>query len=137
MTALQATDGGGQAATPSALTRATQVALLLNAALHGIASLGFVVGYVPHAAGHPIMGRRAAAAGFAASFMLVFVARRLRRDAALLALPIAFVFCNLADSIYEFLVSGDPSDLGPAVFEAVFLSIYVFRAATHLRARNL
>jgi peptidoglycan/LPS O-acetylase OafA/YrhL len=109
---------------PSILLRVTRVALVLNAAAHSVGSAGFAFGFAPHAAEQAIMGRRAGAAGFAAAFMLIFVARRLRRDTSLIALPIAFVLCQLATSAYEVLLRGNLNDLPPMVVESIFLSIY-------------
>src|SRR5215831_6384257 len=77
-------------------TRVTQVALFVNAALHGAASAGMALGLGPHAADQPNMARRAAAAGLAGAFMLAVVALRLRRDPYLVLVPLVFVACNLA-----------------------------------------
>lgn len=110
---------------PDALTRVTRVALVLNAVLHGAASVGMALGLDPHAAGQPNMAHRAAAAGVAAAFMLAFVGRRLERDPSLILLAATFVACNLVDSVYEFLAGGDALNLAPAVPEAIFLSLYL------------
>ena len=122
--ATQATEAHDPLPAPSILLRVTRVALVLNAAAHSIGSAGFAFGFGPHAAEQAIMGRRAGAAGFAAAFMMLFVARRLRRDASLIALPMAFVTCQLATSAYEVLLSGNMNDLAPMVVESIFLSIY-------------
>jgi hypothetical protein len=114
----------------------TQIGLVLNAVLHGIASGGMALGIGPHTAEQPNMAHRAAAAGLAAAFMLVVVARRLPRDPSLAALAAAFVFCNLAASVYELLSSGDRSTLVPAVFETIFLSLYLLFMTRRLRARR-
>jgi hypothetical protein len=112
---------GGQMAK---LVRGTQVALILNAVLHGLGSAGFALGFGPHAAGEAHMGRRAASAGLAAIVMFVVVARRLARDAGLIVIPLAFVLSQLATSIFELVRSGDPKDLAPVPFEAAFAVIY-------------
>ena len=109
--------------------RVAQVALLLNAAAHGAASVGMALGLDPHAALEPVMARRAAAAGFAAVVMLGFVARRLRSQPSLIVLPMAFVVCNLAASLIALLGHGDRASLAPALFEATFLAIYAVFAA--------
>lgn len=124
------TPAADPAATPNKLTRITQVALVLNAVLHGIASVGMAFGIGPHAAEQPNLGRRAAAAGIAAIVMFIAVARRLRRDPALIALPLAFVLCNLTATVFEFVANRDPSDLAPAIPEATFLLIYSLFAFT-------
>ena len=80
------------------------------------------------------MGHRAAAAGFAASFMLAFVAKRLIHDPGLIALAVTFVFCNLVNSLFEFATTADPSHLAPATFEAIFLTIYAVFIAVNYRA---
>ena len=116
--------------------RVTRVALVLNALAHGSASLGFAFGFVPHALDGPIMAHRAAAAGFAAVFMLIFVASRLRRDPSSIVLALAFVFCNFADSGYELSVSHDPNNLPPLIAESTFLAIYAVFLASVLRARR-
>jgi len=118
------------------LTRVTQIALVLNAVLHGTASIGMALGLGPHAAEEPHMGRRAAAAGLAGAFMLAFVGKRLRHDARLIVMPLVFVLCNLADTVYEFLSSRDPNNLAPAVPETIFVVVYSLFAAAFLRARR-
>jgi hypothetical protein len=50
------------AKTSSVVTRVTQVALLLNALLHGIASVGMAVGFGPHAASAFAISQRRASA---------------------------------------------------------------------------
>jgi hypothetical protein len=122
-------------AAPSIFTRVTQAALLVNAVIDTVAGVGFIVGFAPHATDAPALARRVASCFFGGAFMLVFVAIRLWRDALLIALPIAYVFAHLADSVYELARSGSANDLGPVIFEAIFLSLYSVYAATHLRAR--
>jgi len=56
--------------------------------------------------------------------MMAFVAKRLPRDPSLIALPIAFVLCQLATSAYEVLLRGSPNDLPPLIVESIFLSLY-------------
>jgi hypothetical protein len=102
-----------------------------------VATTGFIAGFVPHAAEEPIMARRAAAGEFAGVFIFVFVARSVRRNPSLIALPVAFVLFQVADSVYELLRSGNTNDLPPLVVEAIFLSIYAVYAATQLRARRV
>lgn len=114
----------GQPAATSKFTRVTRVALVVNAVAHGSGTIGMAIGLGPHAAEQPNMGRRAAAAGVAGVFMMGYVAKRLPESASLIALPIVFVLCNLIDSIYEFVASGDPHHLAPAVVEGTFLAIY-------------
>jgi hypothetical protein len=46
-------------------------------------------------------------------------------------LAAAFVLCNLADSVYEFVASRDASNLAPAVPEAIFLALYSVFIAVH------
>jgi hypothetical protein len=46
--------------------------------------------------GRALAKRRAGLTHLAGAFLMLFVAGRLRRDGALIALPIAFVLCNLA-----------------------------------------
>ena len=102
------------------LGRVTRVALWINAVLHTVGCIGFLVG--PETSG--AMARRTAGAGLAAAFMMVFVAQRLSRDARLIALPIAFVLGNLAVSVYDFALLHDTRALAPAFFETVFLVLY-------------
>ncbi len=128
-------EAGAQAA-PSKLARVTQIALWVNAVAHFTGTVGMAFGLGPHAAEQSIMARRAAAAGVAALVMFVFVSSRLRRDPALVALPWAFVFCNFADTLFEFSLSHDPQALAPAAPEATFLVIYSVFAANILRARR-
>jgi hypothetical protein len=126
MTSASVEPGRRPAASP--LTRVAQVALVLNAALATIAGAGFLAGELPHSAEEPTLARRAGLTHFAGAFIMLFVARRVRRDAALIVLPVAFVLCNLADSVYERLVLGDPSYLAPMIVEAALLSIYALFA---------
>lgn len=112
------------------------MALELNAVLHGIASVGMAIGLGPHAADQPNLGRRAAAAGIAAAVMFVGVARRLRRDSALIVMPLAFVLCNLSATVYEFATSHDPSSLAPAIPETTFLVLYTLFAFSQYRVRR-
>jgi hypothetical protein len=133
MTTPKPTPEGISMSAPRTLTRVTQLALFLNAVLHGAASVGMALGLGPHAAAEPHMGRRAAAAGVAGAFMLGFVGKRLRREPRLIVMPLVFVLCNLADTVYEFLSSRDPSNLAPALPETTFLLVYSFFAAALLR----
>lgn len=132
----QATHGPGPLLAPSGVARVTQIALLLNAAMATIAAVVFVLGAAPHAAEEPTLARIVAAGHVSGAFMLVFVALRVRRDASLIALPIAFVFCNLVAHVHELLVRRDTTDLPPLVVETLFLSIYSVCVAAHLRARR-
>ena len=68
--------------------------------------------------------------------MFVAVARRLRRDRALIAVPLAFVFCNLTATVYDFATSHDPGSLAPAIPETIFLVIYSLFALSQRRARG-
>jgi hypothetical protein len=119
----------------STQTRITEIALFLNAVLHGIASVGMAIGVGPHAAGEPHMGHRAGAAGLAGSFMLGFVGTRLRRQPALIVMPLVFVLGNFTTTAYEFLTSHDPGELPPAIPEGTFLLLYALFAVRLLRAR--
>lgn len=92
-------------------------------------------GLAPHTADQASMARRAAAAGFAAAVMFVFVSKRLRRDPALIALPFAFVLCNFAATIYDYLLSREPNALAPLVPEATFFVIYLAFGVSYLRSR--
>jgi len=114
------------------MMRLAQVALLLNAAMAAIAGIGFVAGFAPHAAEHAVLARRVAAGELAGAFIFAFTATRLRKDARLIALPMAFVFFNLVVSIYEFAVRRTTGDLAPAV-EGIFFSIYAAFFAANLR----
>jgi hypothetical protein len=116
--------------------RFTRVALYINALLHGTANIGMALGLGPHAAEEPNMGRRAAAAGIAAAFMLVFVATRLGRDPFLILMPLVFVFCELSATLYDLASSRDASNLAPAVPEATFLILYALFTRALLRARS-
>ncbi len=120
-------------ANSSKLGRITKIALVVNAIAHGTGMVGMVTGLAPLAAGEPFMARRAAAAGLAGIVMMLFVSRNLVRDARLIALPIAFVFCNLVVSVIDLVITRDPQNLPPAVFELVFLAIYSAYALTVTR----
>jgi hypothetical protein len=122
--------------TPHKLTRVAQIALLANALAHGIAIVGMAAGFLPHAADEPFMARRAAAAGLAGIIMMVMVSRRLTRDAGLIAFPIAFTLFNLAATAVDFVATGDPENIPPAVFETTFFSIYCAYAFVELRAKK-
>ena len=123
---------------PNAGTRVTQVALFLNAALHGTASVGMALGLGPHAADQPNMARRAAAAGVAGAFMLAVVARRLRRDPYLILMALVFVACNLAATVWEYVATHSPNNLAlaPAIPESTFLIVYSAFVASRLRKRS-
>jgi hypothetical protein len=110
--------------------------MFLNAAMATIAGTGFALGLVPHAAEHPLLARRVAAGELAGACVFAFVARRLHREPSLVALSIAFVFLNLVDSLYEFAVSRNPSDLPPAFVEGIFFMIYCVFYWTELRPRR-
>jgi hypothetical protein len=127
-------EGRSTMSPPGKLTRVTQIALVLNALAHGTATLGMATGLLPHSADEPFMARRAAAAGLVGVIMMVLVSRRLTRDATLIVLPIAFTFFNLAATAMDFVATGDPETLPPAVFEATFFAIYCAYALTELRA---
>jgi hypothetical protein len=116
--------------TPDRLTRATQIALIVNAVLHSAGMVGFFIGLDPHAAP---LARRAAAAGLAGAVAMIVVAKRLRESSWLIALPLAFVFCNLVVTIIDFVSTGDPKMLGPAGPETLFLVLYAWFSATRVR----
>jgi hypothetical protein len=105
------------------LTRVTRIALFVNAVLHLTGVVGFLSGQ-GHAFGEPFMARRAAAAGVAGSFMLAWAGRRVAADRSVIYLAIVFVACQLIVSLADLWVGRDPHDLGPAVFEAGFLTLY-------------
>jgi hypothetical protein len=122
-------------AAPDRLTRATQIALIVNAVLHSTGMVGFFIGLDPHAAP---LARRAAAAGVAGVMAMIVVAKRLREGGWLIALPLAFVFSNLVATIVDFVSSDDPKVLAPAGPEAFFLVLYAWFAATRIRSgRNV
>jgi hypothetical protein len=129
------TSPGSELAAPGVFPRVTQVALILNAIAHGTACVGWVLGFGPHSADETILGRRAAAAGFAAIVMFALVARRLRRDPSLILLPLAFVFFNLSDTVAEFVIRHDKADLPPVIPESLFLVIYSIFALRFARPR--
>jgi hypothetical protein len=121
---------------PGLQTRLTQAALFLNAALHGIASVGMAAGLGPHTADEPHMGRRAGAAGIAGAFMLAFVGKRLRREPLLIVMPLVFVACNLATTLYEVVTTRDPSALPPLLPEATFFVVYALFVGALARRRG-
>jgi hypothetical protein len=120
----------GSAVTTDRLTRATQIALVVNAVLHSTGMVGFFIGLDPHAAP---MARRAAAAGFAGVVAMIVVARRLRESGSLIVLPIAFVSGNLAVTIVDFASSGDARALAPLAPEAIFLALYTVFAVRRVQ----
>lgn len=120
---------------PSLITRVTQVALVIHAVIAMIPTVGWVAGFLPHASEHPLLARRAAAGHLAAVVMFLFVARRLRRDAALIVLPLAFVACNFLASAYEVSQRGS-QEAGPLVPETIFLAVDAVFTATWLRGRR-
>jgi hypothetical protein len=111
------------------IQRTTKIALIANGVAHGLGTVGFAFGIDPHAANEPVMARRAAAAGVAAVVMFLFVSRRVLQEPRMIVMPIAFVVCNLLDSLLELVRTGDVSFAGPLVFETIFLVIYVTFAA--------
>jgi hypothetical protein len=117
-------------ATTDRLTRATQIALIVNVVLHSIGMVGFFIGLEPHAAP---LARRAAAAGVAGVVAMIVVARRLRESSSLIALPLAFVFSNLLATLVDFVSSGDAKALAPAAPETFFLALYTWFAAVRVR----
>jgi hypothetical protein len=116
-------------------THVARVAMIVNAILHGIGSVGMAVGSASHTAGEAALGRRGAAAGLAAAVMFVGVSRRLHRDPALIALPLAFVFGNLVSTVVDLLLRHDPGLLAPLVPETTFFVIYSVCAVTSVRSR--
>jgi hypothetical protein len=109
---------------PSAFTKVTRIALVLNGLAHGAASVAFLLGLSPLAAEQPIMGRRAGSAGLAAVVMFLFVAKCLPRHSLLIVLPAAFVVSQLTTSSYELFARGDQRVVPPLVVEAAFAAIY-------------
>ena len=118
------------AGTADRLTRATQIALVVNAEQHSTGMVGFFIGLDSHAAP---LARRAAAAGFAGVVAMIVVARRLRDSGSLIALPLAFVFSNFVATICDFASSDDPKALAPAGPELLFLVLYAVFAAMRVR----
>ncbi|HUS65341.1 MAG TPA: hypothetical protein VMZ28_12390 [Kofleriaceae bacterium] len=116
--------------------RVQQAALLLNGATAAIVGTGFIVGYIPHATAQPIMARKAAACFYAAAVLLTFVAANVRRYPLLMVPALAFVSCNLADSVYEWAVLGDKEYLPPTVIEAVLLAVYLATIYSSRRGRR-
>jgi hypothetical protein len=112
------------------LTRATQIALVVNAVLHSTGMVGFFLGLDPHAAP---LARRAAAAGFAGVVAMIVVAKRLRASGSLIVVPLAFVFANLAATVIDYVSSGDPKTLAPVGPESFFLVLYALFAAKRIR----
>jgi hypothetical protein len=118
------------------LLRVTRIALVFNAVMASLATVGFIAGYAPYAAEHAILARRVAAGELAGVVIFILVAFRLHRDSFLIAFPLAFVFLQLTDSVYEFIVRRNPNDLPPMVIEGLFFSIYALYATSRLRARS-
>jgi hypothetical protein len=112
------------------LTRTTQIALVVNAVLHSSGMVGFFIGMDPHAAP---LARRAAAAGFGGVVAMIVVAKQLRDNGSLIALPLAFVFANLVATIFDFGSSSDPKALAPAGPETLFLVLYSVFATARVR----
>ena len=118
---------------PSRITRVAQIAMIVNAVLHAIGTVGMGMG--PHAPERAIFGRLVAAA-VAAAVMFVFAAKRLARDPAIVALPLSFVLCNLAATLGDFATSHDTRALSPLLPEATFLAIYSAFAVLRVRKQT-
>ena len=118
------------------MRRVAEIALLINAALETVAGTAFLLGRDPLARESPLLASLVAACFYAGVFMMVFVSKRLRRDAALIWLPLVYVVTHLTDSVYRFAVTGNAMHLGPAFFEASFLAIYASFAVTSRRFRG-
>jgi hypothetical protein len=133
---MSKTEAAERPSTPSFLSRATRIALFVNAVAHGSAVIGMITGLAPHAADQPNMARRAAAAGIAGIVMLSYVGKNVLKQPSLIVLALVFVSCNFFDTLYEFLTSRDPGQLAPAPIEGTFLLIYSLFALDWLRSRN-
>jgi hypothetical protein len=112
------------------LTRATQIALVVNAVLHTTGMVGFFLGLDPHAAP---LARRAVAAGFAGVVAMIVVAKRLRASSSLIVLPLAFVVANLVATLFDCVSSSDPKALAPLGPEGFFAVLYTVFAVKRLR----
>ena len=113
--------------------RVTRVVLGINAFIAGLAALGMLSG-VARAAEHPYWARHAADREFAGALILAFLARRLPRDPGLIAVAMAFVGCNLAETIFEVALSRQPSEAAPLIPEAIFFTTYAIFFARWRRA---
>ena len=105
-----------------------------------VAAVALASGLAPFAAEQPVMARRAAAGEFSGALIMLLVAMRLRRDEWLIAVPVAFVLCQLIASGYELFEHGTSGALLPFVLEAAALIYYavygviVFRSGRVQRA---
>jgi hypothetical protein len=118
------------------LTRATEIVLVVNAVMATIAGAAFAFGFAPFATAQPEMARRAAAGEIAGALIMLLVAMRLRRDEALIAVPVAFVLCQLIASGYELFKHGTSAALLPFVLEAAALIYYTAYGTIVLRSRH-
>jgi hypothetical protein len=118
------------------LTRATEIVLVVNAMMATIAAAAFALELAPFSAAQPEMARRAAAGEFAGALIMLLIAMRLRRDESLIAVPIAFVLCQLIASGYELFKHRTSAALLPFAFEAAALIYYAVYAAIVLRSRR-
>jgi hypothetical protein len=112
-------------------TRATRIALWLNALAASTATVAMALGLLPPASEQRVMARRAAAGEFGGVLVMVLVALRLTRDPTLIVLPMAFVACQVVCSVYDLAVG--VGQWAPLVVEGLFLSIYI---AYFTRARR-
>ena len=124
------------AGTRPRLTRATQVVLVVNALMATIAGVALAFGLAPFAAEQPVMARRAAAGEFSGALIMLLVAMRLRRDESLIAVPVAFVLCQLLASGYELIKHGTSGALLPFVLEAAALIFYAVYGVIVMRSRR-
>ena len=122
-------------ATPG-LTRTTQIVLVVNAVMATMAAAAFAFGFAHFAATQPEMARRAAAGEFAGALIMLLVAMRLSRDEALIAVPLAFVLCQLIASGYELFQHRTTAALLPFVLEAAALIYYAVYAVIVLRSQR-
>jgi hypothetical protein len=105
--------------------RITRASLMLNALAATLAATLFALGFAPRASEDPLLARRVGAGELAGAIIFVLVAMRLRRDAALIAIPIAFVACQVVASVFELLlVSQTAANVAPLVPEGTFLLVY-------------
>ena len=118
------------------MRRVAEIALLVNGGLETIAGTMFLFGRDPLARESPLLASLVAACFYAGVFMMVFVSRRLRRDAGLIWLPLVYVVTHLTDTVYRFVTTGNVKEMAPAFFEASFLAIYSSFAVTQRRFRG-
>lgn len=113
---------------PDRLTRFVQVTMVVNGILHLVGVAGMVVSRPGDG-----IARRLLASAIAALAMFLLVARRLRSDPRLVALPLAFVLCNFVTTVIDWASTRRADALRPAIAEGLFLVVYT-AFALHPRA---